>query len=142
MKRQYLSGPPEPDTYPDEGCRYASSCLSCPFERCLWELPLPERRAVLAGPRPPRALPPRPSRRLIPDYSSGYLSQCEVLILRVLLDLDHPIQEPELSERAFGFRDIPSRVHVYKLRRKLVPYGLDRFISSGRGIGYHWAVPT
>lgn len=30
---------PEYCHYRDEGCEFASSCLSCPFQKCIFELP-------------------------------------------------------------------------------------------------------
>lgn len=35
---------PEYCQYKDEGCRYAPSCLACPFSKCLLEIPRGSRR--------------------------------------------------------------------------------------------------
>ncbi len=34
-----LDLPPEYCRYRDEGCEFASSCLNCPFPRCIYEQP-------------------------------------------------------------------------------------------------------
>ena len=41
--------PPELTHYRDEGCRFWSACLSCPFTRCLFEEPGGARRALNAA---------------------------------------------------------------------------------------------
>ena len=41
--------PPEQTHYRDEGCRFWSACLSCPFTRCLFEEPGGARQALNAA---------------------------------------------------------------------------------------------
>ena len=38
-KDDELDLPPEYCRYRDEGCEFASSCLKCPFPRCIYEQP-------------------------------------------------------------------------------------------------------
>ena len=38
-RRDELDLLPECMRYRDEGCEFADSCLNCPFDRCIYELP-------------------------------------------------------------------------------------------------------
>ena len=39
LRKDELDLPPEQVHYRDEGCEFSSSCLNCPFPRCIYELP-------------------------------------------------------------------------------------------------------
>ena len=39
VNQQEMDLPPEYCHYQDEGCELASSCLNCPFPRCIYEQP-------------------------------------------------------------------------------------------------------
>jgi len=43
-KDDELDLPPESCHYRDEGCEFASSCLNCPFPRCIYEQPRGRQR--------------------------------------------------------------------------------------------------
>jgi len=43
-KNDELDLPPEYCHYRDDGCEFASSCLNCPFPRCIYELPRGKQR--------------------------------------------------------------------------------------------------
>ena len=39
LRRDELDLLPEQVRYRDDGCEFASSCLDCPFSKCIYELP-------------------------------------------------------------------------------------------------------
>ena len=44
MSEIELDLPPEYCRYRDEGCEFATSCLNCPFPKCIYEQPGGRRR--------------------------------------------------------------------------------------------------
>lgn len=138
--------------YPDTGCKLHARCVTCPFERCVVEASRRSRewvrRQLHAGVEP-NAVTFEPPRRMprVPreTYRDRYLTDREMQTLRAILDAaPTPVSTSELC-RTLGASVIQPtvvRVHISNLRRKLAPYGLDRWIVARWGEGYSWVEQT
>src|SRR5690606_22189288 len=72
------------------------------------------------------------------------LTSLEYNLLKLLMDRQNAcLTRDEILEKVWSIEYEPGTnvvdVHIYALRRKLQPYGLDSMIETVRGVGYRYS---